>query len=234
MSVLLITGSTRGIGLKVTQRLWFDDNGIDTVLLLNRDRGASESVVAALKADNPWNKTVQCYVADLSEANAVIAAATKISTEYERVDMLVNCAGFTDPQPIQQVSTRSLMDTFQVNFFSPFMIIQTLLKSGNVFSHIINVASTAGINGRSGWTAYSASKAALINFSDALREELDMFGTRVICLSPGRCATDLRKVLAPEEDPSTIMQPESVADVVSFMLSDIGRYVDTNNIVVRK
>ena len=98
---------------------------------------------------------------------------------------------------------------------------------------MINVASTAGINGRSGWLTYSASKAALIAMSEVMREELAIFGTRVVCISPGRCATDLRRTLAPDEDPSTIMQPEHVADVMHMLASDVGRYIDSQNIVVR-
>jgi 3-oxoacyl-[acyl-carrier protein] reductase len=80
---------------------------------------------------------------------------------------------------------------------------------------------------------YSASKAGLIAMSEAMREELALLGTRVVCISPGRCATDLRKVLAPDEDPSTIMQPSSVADVVAVLASETGRFIDSQNLVVR-
>ena len=107
------------------------------------------------------------------------------------------------------------------------------MQGGNKFTHIVNIASTAGIKGRAGWATYSSSKAALIALSEALREELLPLGTRVTCISPGRCATALRKVLAPDEDPSTIMQPEHVADVIVMLLSDTGHFIDSENIVVR-
>ncbi|MGO2538012.1 MAG: SDR family NAD(P)-dependent oxidoreductase, partial [Brachybacterium tyrofermentans] len=71
------------------------------------------------------------------------------------------------------------------------------------------------------------------NMSQVMREELSIYGTRVVCLSPGRTATDLRKTLAPDEDPSTIMQPEHVAQVISTLSSGVGRYIDSENIVVR-
>ncbi|MBO0889618.1 MAG: SDR family oxidoreductase, partial [Acidothermales bacterium] len=110
-----------------------------------------------------------------------------------------------------------------------------LLHHGNKFELIVNIASTAGINGRSGWLTYSASKAAVINMSEVMREELSsMYGTRVVCISPGRTATDLRRTLAPEEDPTTIMQPEHVAAVIEMLASEVGRFVDSQNIVVRK
>ncbi|GMA35915.1 SDR family oxidoreductase [Demequina litorisediminis] len=90
------------------------------------------------------------------------------------------------------------------------------------------------MNGRSGWLTYSASKAAVINMSEVMREELKIYGTRVVCLSPGRTATDLRKVLAPDEDPTTIMQPQHVAQVIETMLGPTGQYVDQQNVIVRQ
>src|SRR5690606_33846749 len=99
---------------------------------------------------------------------------------------------------------------------------------------ILNVASTAGSSARPGWLAYASSKAALISISQTLSEELSEYGILVYCISPGRCATELRKILAPDEDPSTIMQPEHVGEVVNQLLSDNGVCLDGQNIVVRK
>ena len=110
---------------------------------------------------------------------------------------------------------------------------QELLHLGNTFRFVLNVASTAGITGRAGWLTYSSSKAAVIAMSTVMKEELAIYGTRVACISPGRCATALRKQLAPDEDPSTIMQPEDVADVVAMLASESGRLVDSQNLVVR-
>ena len=73
----------------------------------------------------------------------------------------------------------------------------------------------------------------MINMSEVLREELKPEGIEVTCLSPGRCATDLRKTLAPDEDPSTIMQPEQVAGVIKLMTSDLGKLLHSINLVVR-
>ncbi|MBC8147000.1 MAG: SDR family oxidoreductase, partial [Bacteroidetes bacterium] len=99
---------------------------------------------------------------------------------------------------------------------------------------IINFASTAGMSSRPGWLAYACSKAAVISLSQTLSEELKEYKIKVYCISPGRCATDLRKILAPEEDPSTIMQPEDVAVFVENILSDYGDILDSQNIVLRK
>ena len=73
---------------------------------------------------------------------------------------------------------------------------------------ILNIASTAGITSRPGWLAYASSKAAVVSLSATLADELAGSGIKVYSISPGRTATELRRKLAPEEDPSTIMQPQ--------------------------
>jgi 3-oxoacyl-[acyl-carrier protein] reductase len=65
-------------------------------------------------------------------------------------------------------------------------------------------------------------------------EVLAGYGTRVVCICPGRTATDLRRTLAPEEDPNTIMQPEDVAAVIEVLSTDVGRFVDSADLVVRQ
>ena len=67
---------------------------------------------------------------------------------------------------------------------------------------ILNVASTAGITSRPGWLAYASSKAAVVSMSATLADELAGSGIKVYSISPGRTATELRRKLAPEEDPT--------------------------------
>jgi 3-oxoacyl-[acyl-carrier protein] reductase len=98
---------------------------------------------------------------------------------------------------------------------------------------ILNVASTAGITSRPGWLAYASSKAAVVSLSATLADELAGSGIKVYSISPGRTATELRRKLAPEEDPSSIMQPGDVADVIAQLMSDGEKTLDGQNIVVR-
>ena len=70
--------------------------------------------------------------------------------------------------------------------------------------------------------------------SQTLTEDLAEYGIKVYCVSPGRCATKLRKRLAPNEDASTIMQPQEVADVICKLIADDECCLDGQNIVVRK
>ena len=230
----LVTGASRGIGLETTRRFILNNDDITTVVMFARASEDFEKNVADLEAELPIGRRLVPVNVDVGDRDALQRAVTEAYEQVGGIDILVNNAGYTNPVPLQQVDMDDFEKTINVNLYGPFTIVQTLLNLGNRFDLIVNIASTAGINGRSGWLTYSASKAAVINMSQVMREELAIYGTRVVCLSPGRTATALRKTLAPDEDPSTIMQPGHVAQVINTMSSPVGRFIDSENIVVRQ
>jgi 3-oxoacyl-[acyl-carrier protein] reductase len=229
----MITGASRGIGWHAAHRFLTTDNGIDELILLARESDDFTTAVEKLNLSNPHAKKIHAYGVDLSDRAKVVGTMKDVMHNHGGVDILVNNAGFTAPAAIHQINFADFERTISVNLYSPFTIVQELLHAGNTFELILNVASTAGMNGRAGWLTYSASKAALIAISEVMREELAIYGTRVVCISPGRCATDLRRTLAPEEDPTTIMQPEHVAAVMETLASPTGRFIESQNLVVR-
>jgi 3-oxoacyl-[acyl-carrier protein] reductase len=230
---ILVTGASKGIGLKTVREFYYADNGITDFILLSRQSDDFDLALKELAQNNPYRKRVTPYFIDLYDREALVELMREVKVAHGKVDILVNNAGFTAPMAIHQIDFADFERTIGVNLYAPFTIVQSLLHNGNTFELIVNIASTAGINGRSGWLTYSASKAALITMSEVMKEELAIYGTRVVCISPGRCATDLRRTLAPDEDPSTIMQPEHVARVIAMLASDVGRFVDSQDLVVR-
>lgn len=231
---ILVTGASKGIGFETVRQFFYADNDVSDFVLLARGSDTFAANVAKLSDDNPFGKRLHRYEIDLADRAGIVRLMGEVIRAHHSVDILVNNAGFTAPAPLQQISFADFERTIGVNLYAPFTIVQELLHLGNRFQLIANIASTAGITGRSGWLTYSASKAAVINMSEVMREELLMYGTRVVCISPGRCATDLRRTLAPEEDPTTIMQPEHVAAVIEMLASGVGRFVDSQNLVVRQ
>jgi 3-oxoacyl-[acyl-carrier protein] reductase len=230
---ILVTGASKGIGLKTVREFFYADNGVTDFILLSRESDEFKLVLKELGENNPYGKKITPYYIDLFDRAGLVALMRDVKLAHDKVDILVNNAGFTAPMAIHQIDFEDFERTIGVNLYAPFTIVQSLLHNGNTFELIVNIASTAGITGRSGWLTYSSSKAALITMSEVMKEELAIYGTRVVCISPGRCATDLRRTLAPDEDPSTIMQPEHVARVIAMLASDVGRYVDSQNLVVR-
>lgn len=230
---IIITGASKGIGAAIAERFHHTDNDITDFVLLARESPQFDTLLEKLDADNPFRKRVHPHRIDLVDGESLAALLREIHSRIGTVHVLVNNAGFTAPQPLGGIDPAALERTFRVNLYAPVTIVNELLSLGNDFDLIVNIASTAGVAGRAGWLAYSASKAAVINMSEVMRAELKPHGTRVACLSPGRCATDLRRTLAPHEDPATIMQPSDVAEVVELLASDTGRLIDSGNLICR-
>ena len=95
------------------------------------------------------------------------------------------------------------MTTFTINVFAMLLLTREFVRYAQGRpAKILNIASTAGITSRPGWVAYAASKAAVVSLSQTLADELAGTGIKVYSISPGRTATELRRILAPDEDPT--------------------------------
>ncbi|MDR0499885.1 MAG: SDR family oxidoreductase [Coriobacteriales bacterium] len=226
----LITGASQGIG-RATAIALSKTNLYDRLLLVAR---SSEGLDKTMQLCDEKTQTVPLAF-DLSKLDEIDAFAEAIYNEYGEMDALLNIAGYADPKPLIDTTAELLKATFTINVYSLVLLTREVAKhmrkkrSGK----ILNVASTAGSGARPGWLAYASSKAAVISISETLSSELSEYGIQVYCISPGRCATELRAKLAPMEDASTIMQPEAVANAIVSVLHDDG-LIDGQNIVVRQ
>ena len=232
IKTVLVTGASKGIGLSIVKAFLQDKQKNYRIIMVARESEAYTENLHDLRS-NYTNDIIE-IVADLGKSSDVEKVLRIVAKEEYNIDVLINNAGYTNPQSFLNATTTDFRHTMEVNLIAPFRIIQGIFASGQHIKHIVNIASTAGIGARPGWVTYASSKAAMISMSDTLREELSAFGTHVVCISPGRCATDLRKTLAPDEDPSTIMQSENVADAIKYLISDEGRYITSENIIVRQ
>ncbi|MEN2767359.1 SDR family oxidoreductase [Ornithinibacillus xuwenensis] len=227
---VVVTGASRGIGRAIAIELSHREDISNFILISRTEEGLEETSTMM----NP-NKNIQYYPLDLTDYAEVKELIQEIGGTYGTIDMLVNVAGYANPKSLLETSIDDWEMTYKINVHSLFNMTKEAVKfMKKTGGKILNVASTAGSSARPGWLAYASSKAALISISQTLSEELSEYGILVYCISPGRCATELRKVLAPDEDPTTIMQPEHVGEVVNQLLSDNGICLDGQNIVVRK
>ena len=231
MSVCIITGPGSGIGrataIQLAQRGYYD-----SFALLGRN---VEEIQRTMQEMRKFNRNVRFFQIDFSSPEAIPALVQDIHESMGEIVALYNIAGYTDPQPLLTTSLESFDQTFRVNVYSPFLLMRECVKyMKSRGGKILNVASTAGMTPRPGWLSYASSKAALISMSQTLTEELSEYGIMVYCVSPGRCATKLRRRLAPDEDPSTIMQPHEVAEVICNLMDPKERCLDGQNIVIRK
>jgi 3-oxoacyl-[acyl-carrier protein] reductase len=228
----IITGAGNGIGRAAAVAL--SARGTHTNIVMLDVEADDLTGTATMLSAGVNGKTI---VYDLCGLRGIPELAEGIYREYGRIDCLMNIAGYTDPQPLLMTTLENMKKTYEVNVMAPFMLIRECvkyMKNTDEITKIINVASTAGITPRPGWLSYASSKAAVVSMSETLSAELADYKIKVYCVSPGRCATKLRRKLAPEEDQSKIMQPEDVAKILCDLADDGELVLDGQNIVIRK
>jgi 3-oxoacyl-[acyl-carrier protein] reductase len=229
MRTCIITGASQGIGRATSIRLSKEPD-IDAIVLIARD---SERLAETASLMETNSKIVKQIAFDLSDLEGIENLVRGIHNEFGGIDLLLNVAGYAEPCSLLDTSIENLTRTYTVNVFSALVLTRECVKyMRDRPAKILNVASTAGTTSRPGWIAYASSKAAVVSMSNTLADELSEYGIRVYTVSPGRCATELRRSLAPDEDPSTIMQPEQVADVIALLMNDDETCLDGQNIIV--
>lgn len=135
------------------------------------------------------------------------------------VRVIVCCAGDVDPLPLKDETPDGWAHSLAINLTHQWHVLHHVARASSSKT-VVLVGSTAGTRPSPGWSSYAAAKAALHNLAITAAEELAPRGHRIYLVAPGRCATDLRAKLAPDEDPSTIMQPAEVAEVVAMCIND--------------
>lgn len=233
MRTCIVTGCGDGIGKAVACALSKTDF-FDAYALLGRNKKAIMETIQLMKY-NSRSLQAEYYEIDFSQPERIPQIMEQVLETFHNIRCLLNIAGYTEPQSLLATSLESFDYTYKVNVYSPFMLMKECTRyMKDDGGKIINVASTAGMTPRPGWLSYASSKASVISMSQTLTAELAEYGIKVYCVSPGRCATKLRKRLAPEEDPTTIMQPEDVADVICRLVSPEEKCLDGQNIIIRK
>jgi NAD(P)-dependent dehydrogenase (short-subunit alcohol dehydrogenase family) len=194
-AVILVTGATDGLGRRVARDL--AGRGA-TVLLHGRSRERAEAAVREI-GEETENEGLSYYLADLSSLEEVRRLAEEVSSDHERLDMLVNNAGMGSG-PSDGASRRESKDGFElvfaVNYLSCFLLTNLLLPllRGSVPARIVNVASAGQVpidfddvmleRGYDGWRAYAQSKLAQIMFTFSLAERLKGSGVTANALHP--------------------------------------------------
>jgi short-subunit dehydrogenase len=228
--VCVITGASQGIGRAAAIRMSREPD-VSALVLIARNADGLEGTAAAMERDG---KQLELIPYDLMELDGIPDLVRGIHDRFGSIDILLNIAGYADPQSLLDTDVDNIVKTYTINVFAMLVLIREMTRyMYDRPAKVLNVASTAGITSRPGWLAYASSKAAVVSMSATLADELAGSGIKVYSISPGRTATELRRKLAPEEDLTKIMQPSQVADVIAQLMSDAETTLDGQNIVVR-
>ncbi len=230
--VAIITGGSDGIGLATAALL--ARRGAQ-VVICGRRREMLDKAAAQIAAEGGKVEAVQLDVTDFDALAAMIA---DVANRHGRLDMLVNNAMSTHYAPISRLSLEHWRKDFAVNaeavFISTKAAMGIMAQAGK--GSIVNIASTCGLRAAPLMSSYSASKAAMIQFTAVAAMEGARIGVRVNAIVPGQVQTASTEDFAtkvPEIAAKTTQaipmgrggRPEELAEAIAFMLSDAASYI---------
>ena len=228
--VALITGGARGIGKAIALKFAYE--GAD---IAYTDLADNDTTKATTNAIADLGVKVKMYVSNASNFDETHKVVEDIHKDFGRIDILVNNAGITRDGLMLRMSEQQWDIVIDVNLKSAFNFIHAVSpimmrqRSGS----IINMSSVVGVGGNAGQTNYAASKAGLIALAKSVGKELGSRGVRANCIAPGFIITDMTGVLPEDVRQQWEKQiplrrggtPEDVANVATFLASDLSSYV---------
>ena len=217
----LVTGGSRGIGLSIAKALLAAGAG---VVVTGRDQSHLDQARAHLTRASAGGR-LEVLRADVRSAEAAAAAVKLAVDRLGRLDILVNNAGIGVFRNVDAMDEASWHEVLETNLTGVFLFchaaIPALRERGG---WIINISSLASKNPFAGGAAYSASKAGLNAFSEALMHEVRHDGIRVSCVLPGSVATGFSGGTSPSGPAdSWKLSPDDVAEAVIDLLAHPAR-----------
>lgn len=226
----LITGAARGIGKAIA--LKFAAEGADiafTDLVIDENGKQTEEEISALGVKC---KGYASNAADFQQTHEVVEQVMK---DFGRIDILVNNAGITKDGLMMRMSEQQWDAVIAVNLKSAFNFIHACLpvmmrqRSGS----IINMASVVGVHGNAGQANYASSKAGLIALAKSVAQEVGSRGIRANAIAPGFIETAMTAALPEDVRKEWVSkiplrrggQVEDIANVATFLASDLSSYV---------
>ncbi len=213
--VALVTGGNKGIGKAIALALAAE--GVQVAIT-----GRNEQDLQAVKQLIEKAGVKAAYaVADINKIDQVNEAVAVAVKELGAIDILVNNAGIAAFGTLTEMSVQEWEAMIQTNVLGVYYACRAVVPSmiERNTGDIINIASTAGLRGNAGTSAYSASKFAVLGLTESLTMEVRKHNIRVTALTPSTVATDMALQLKlTDGNPEKVMQPEDVAELVVAQL----------------
>ena len=187
MSAVLITGASSGIGAVFAQELAKQNKNL---VLVARSEDKLQQIAEKLQAK--YQVEIQVIKQDLTEADAVNKIFTKLESQQINIDFLINNAGFGDYGSFNQSKWETQQRMIQLNILALVELTHKYLPImiSNNYGRIINVASTAAFLPMPYLSVYAATKAFVLNFTEAVWAENQNTGVKILALCPGPTKTE--------------------------------------------
>ncbi|HEY4280131.1 MAG TPA: SDR family oxidoreductase [Conexibacter sp.] len=214
----IVTGASSGIGLAIARML--GEEGFSMTLAARRP----EKLAAAADELASAGYDVQHVPAALSEESAVKAVVAAHQERYGRLDMLVNNAGVGIGAAVADIDARRLDMQLDVNiratvlFYKECAAMLRAAGSEHRNAHVINTASISGKRGQPWLSVYSATKAAMIAFTESMNKELGSDGVKSTALCPAFVDTAMTDFVKQHVQPEAMIRSEDIAEAVRMLL----------------
>jgi 3-oxoacyl-[acyl-carrier protein] reductase len=221
--VCLVTGASRGLGRAIA--LAFGKRGESVIVHYNDRKSEAEEVASVLNG----SIALQADAGDFTKVHKLIERSVE---KFGRIDVLVNNAGITKEALLLKISEDDFDKIISVNLKGVFNFTRAVAKHmiRQKKGHIINIGSIAGMKGRAGLSAYSASKAGLIGLTLSSARELGRFNIMVNMILPGYMLTDMGAMSHEKAKESALKgsliseysNPENVAEFICYLAGTSG------------
>jgi NAD(P)-dependent dehydrogenase (short-subunit alcohol dehydrogenase family) len=214
----IVTGASSGIGLAIARVLGEEGYGIT---MAARRPEKLEGAVAGLAADGFDVHAVAANVADESEIEKVVAAHRE---RYGRLDVLVNNAGVGVGASVGEIVTKRLDMQLDINLRSIVLFYRetlAMLRAAAAEHHNALVVNTSSISGKRGvgWlSVYSATKHAVVGWTEAMNNELGPEGIKSTALCPAFVDTPMTDFVKENVPAEEMIQPQDIAEAVRYLL----------------
>ena len=224
--VVLVTGSSRGIGAEVAAKA--AGEGATIAVHYGTSRDGAERTLARVRDAGGDGDCFGADIADGAEAERLVAAVIE---RFGRVDGLVNNAGKTQVGPFLSIAPQEWDEVIRTDLTAAFHTIRAVLPSmvERGSGSIVNIASRLGQMGVTETAAYSAAKAGLIGLTRSLAREFGTKGVRINAVAPGVTLTEMTEDLVDTDAGKARLRDmalgrfgraDEVAEAVVFLLSD--------------
>lgn len=228
--VALVTGGSRGIGRQVVKQLAID--GYDVAFCFQSNQDAADLVVKEIAGTGA---AVLARQVDVADAGSVDRFVRMTEDKLGPIGAVVSCAGIIRDNPLVMLANKDWQAVLRVNLDGTYNVCR-----GAVFhmmkrraGTVVTMSSVAGVYGNAGQTNYSAAKAGIIGFTKAMAKEVGPYGIRANVVAPGFVETDMTaglsdrlvKQFADRIALGRFGQPQDIAAVVSFLVSDRASYI---------
>jgi len=233
----LITGGSRGLGRAFCAH--FASEGANVAFNYNSDQNGAAETVQTIEKNGAKALGFQISVLDSTGLNQMIR---QIEQEWGGIDILVNNAGISQPLPIALMEETDWDSVMDVNVKGQFLTARAVLKGmiRRKNGRILNIGSLAGVRLLEAPIHYSASKAAVKGFTEALSKEVARYNIRVNCLAPGLLEEGVAQNL-PEHRLREYLKHvslhrkgtlEEVAKLAAFLVSDRNTYMNGATVII--